>query len=58
MKQSDILRENADNCRQLAEQKADEPSFKRYQRMAEAWMALAAEQDWLDGEKASPVTAA
>jgi hypothetical protein len=53
MKQSDIFRVNADNCRQLVARKPDEPSFKRYQRMAEAWMALAAEQDWLDGVTAS-----
>ncbi len=50
MKQSDIFRENAENCLKLAEGKTDEPSFKRFQRMAEAWRALADEQDWLDGE--------
>jgi len=50
MKQSDLLRENADNCLQLAEQHADAPSVRRYRRMAEAWLALAHEQDWLDGE--------
>jgi hypothetical protein len=50
MKQSDIFRENAENCLRLAEGKTDEPDFKRFQRMAEAWLALADEQDWLDGE--------
>jgi hypothetical protein len=50
MKQSDIFRENAENCLRLAESKTDEPSSKRFQRMAEAWRALADEQDWLDGE--------
>lgn len=50
MKQSDILRENADNCLRLAEGRSDEPSFKRFQRMAASWRALADEQDWLDGE--------
>jgi hypothetical protein len=50
MKQSDVFRENADNCLRLAEQAVSEPAFKRYQRMAEAWRALADEQDWLDGE--------
>ena len=54
MKQSDIFRENADNCLQLAERAAGSPAFKRYQRMAMAWTALAHEQDWLDGE-ISPV---
>jgi hypothetical protein len=50
MKQSDIFRENAENCLRLAEARSDEPSFRRYQRMATAWRALAEEQDWLDGE--------
>jgi hypothetical protein len=50
MKQSDLLRENAENCLQLAEQAEGRPAFKRYMRMAQAWVALANEQDWLDGE--------
>jgi hypothetical protein len=50
MKQSDIFRENAENCLRLAEGKTDEPNFKRFKRMAAAWRALADEQDWLDGE--------
>jgi hypothetical protein len=50
MKQSDIYRENADNCLQLAEGPVDQQSLKRYQRMAASWLALANEQDWLDGE--------
>lgn len=50
MKQSDIFRDNAENCRHLAERAEGQPNFKRYQRMAEAWTALADEQDWLDGE--------
>jgi hypothetical protein len=50
MKQSDIYRENAENCLQLAERAKDQPAFKRYWRMAQAWTALAHEQDWLDGE--------
>ena len=54
MKQSQHFRENADNCAQLAERAKDEPAFKRYKRMEEAWRALAEEQDWLDCE-VSPV---
>ncbi len=50
MKQSDIFRENAENCMRLAEAAPDDPGFKRYTRMAAAWRALADEQDWLDGE--------
>ncbi|WKA31726.1 hypothetical protein [Bradyrhizobium roseum] len=49
MKQSDIFRENAENCLKLAEARSDQPSLKRFQRMAEGWLALAREQDWLDG---------
>lgn len=56
MKQSDIFRDNAENCLQLAEQAEGQPAYKRYSRMAEAWAALAEEQDWLDGE-IPPVTA-
>jgi hypothetical protein len=50
MKQSDIFRENAENCLQLAERAEGQPAFRRYSRMAQAWLALADEQDWLDGE--------
>jgi len=50
MKQSDLLRENAENCLQLAERAEGQPAFKRYMRMADSWLALAKEQDWLDGE--------
>ncbi|WP_342733069.1 hypothetical protein [Bradyrhizobium sp. B117] len=55
MKQSDIFRDNADNCLQLAERAGGLPAHKRYSRMADAWTALANEQDWLDGE-IPPVT--
>jgi hypothetical protein len=50
MRQSDIFRDNADNCLQLAERAEGHPAHKRYSRMADAWTALAKEQDWLDGE--------
>ncbi|CCD88233.1 conserved protein of unknown function [Bradyrhizobium sp. ORS 285] len=52
MKQSDLFRENADNCLHLAERAEGDPAFRRYTRMAESWRALAVEQDWLDGETA------
>ncbi|HTO67636.1 MAG TPA: hypothetical protein VMM15_40975 [Bradyrhizobium sp.] len=50
MKQSDILREHAENCLELAEDAKGAPAERRYARMARAWTALAHEQDWLDGE--------
>ena len=50
MKQSQHFLENAENCAQLAERAADEPTCNRYKRMEAAWRALAVEQDWLHGE--------
>jgi hypothetical protein len=50
MKRSDLLRENADNNLQLAENAEGDPAHRRYVRMAQGWTALAEEQDWLDGE--------
>ncbi len=44
------MRENAENCLDLAERADGLPAANRYLRMAEAWTALANEQDWLDGE--------
>jgi hypothetical protein len=54
MKQSEIFRENGENCAHLAEQASSEPAHQRYKRMEAGWRALAHEQDWLDGE-VSPV---
>ena len=51
IKQSEIYRQNADNCMQMAEAAGGEPACKRYKRMEAAWLALAEEQDWLDGER-------
>ena len=50
MKQPNQFRENAENCAELALKASDEPSRARYKRMEAAWLALAQEQDWLDGE--------
>jgi hypothetical protein len=54
-KQSDTFRENARNCANQAETAKDEPTYKRFKRMEAAWIALAEEQDWLDGET-SPIS--
>jgi hypothetical protein len=56
VKGSDTFRENADNCLLLAEKAASEPASNRYRRMAQAWTALAQEQDWLDGHPAQTTT--
>jgi hypothetical protein len=56
-KQSDIYRQNADNCMHMAEAAEGEPAYNRFKRMEAAWLALAEEQDWLDGEQ-SPVAKA
>jgi hypothetical protein len=50
MKKSDEFLKNAENCARLAESAADAPARTRYERMETAWLALAEEQDWLDGE--------
>ena len=50
MKRSEEYRTNADHCADLADKAHDEPSQRRYRRMEAAWLALAEEQDWLDGE--------
>jgi hypothetical protein len=49
VKTSDKFRENAENCLQLAEGATNAQATLRYRRMARAWLALATEQDWLDG---------
>ncbi|BEV43961.1 hypothetical protein CRBSH125_01440 [Afipia carboxidovorans] len=46
---SETYRENARNCAELADAAGDEPARNRYRRMAAAWLALAEEQEWLDG---------
>jgi hypothetical protein len=50
-KQSDIYRQNAENCSQMAEAAEGEPAYNRFKRMEAAWLALAEEQGWLDGEQ-------
>jgi hypothetical protein len=35
----------------LAEAAQDEAAYKRFKRIEAAWLALAEEQDWLDGER-------
>ena len=47
---SEEYRENARNCGELADDANDLPSKNRYRRMQDAWLALAEEQDWLDGQ--------
>jgi hypothetical protein len=49
MKQSDHFRESAESCAQLAERATEDAMYDRYKRMEAAWLALAKEQDWLDG---------
>ena len=52
MKPSEIYKENAENCAQLAEAEptTETPAYRRFRRMEAAWRALAEEQEWLDGE--------
>jgi hypothetical protein len=46
---SEEYRENARNCGELAAEAKDLPSKNRFKRMQDAGLALAEEQDWLDG---------
>lgn len=50
-KQSKTFRDYAENCADKAETAKDEPTRKRFKRMEVAWLALADQQDWLDGEQ-------
>ena len=47
MGKSQELKQNAENCADLAAEAKDK---RRYERMEEAWSALAKTQAWLDGE--------
>ena len=50
LSKSEEHRENARNCGELAAEAKDLPSKNRFRRMRDAWLALAEEQDWLDGQ--------
>lgn len=56
MKQSDTYRANAENCSEMAAAAKDEPARNRFKRMEAAWLALAEEEDWLDGERSLALT--
>ena len=47
--QSEHFLENAENCAELAARAKDGPAYKRFKLMEAGWLALAKEQDWLDG---------
>jgi hypothetical protein len=48
---------NADNCAHLAEEAADGPTRRRYQRMYLSWLSLIESEAWLEG-RVAPSTAA
>jgi hypothetical protein len=51
MKQSDLYRQNAENCLQMAEAAKGAPAYNRFKRMEAARLALAEEHDRLDSER-------
>jgi hypothetical protein len=53
LRKSEEYRENARNCAELAAEAKNLPSKNRFKRMQEVWLALAEEQDWLDGRVSS-----
>ena len=50
MGKAEQLRQNAENCEELAKATENEPAKKRYERMADGWQSVAKTQAWLDGE--------
>ena len=50
MTKSEELRQNAENCAELAEATDSQSNKTRYKRMAKSWTDLAETQAWLDGE--------
>jgi hypothetical protein len=50
MAKSDELRQNADNCVELAKATKNGPLKKRLERLAQGWKNVAENQAWLDGE--------
>ena len=50
-KKSEIFKDNPENCADNAETAKDGPARKNFTRMEVAWLALADQQDWLDGEQ-------
>ena len=51
MNRSVELKQNAENCAELASKTADERARRRFERMQRAWIDLADTQAWLDAEK-------
>jgi hypothetical protein len=43
------LRENAENCAELAEDAADDANRRRYLLMEQTYLRLAETEEWLDG---------
>ena len=50
MSNSQQYLDRADSCAELAAEATNNPAKNRFRRMEAAWRALAAEQQWLDGE--------
>jgi hypothetical protein len=57
MRKSENLRQYAENCADLADRAANDWDKARFKRMQQAWIDLATNQDWLDGEEQSPARA-
>lgn len=43
--------ENAANCAEVEAKATERPRRKRYERMKEAWLALARHANWLDRKR-------
>jgi hypothetical protein len=51
MNKTQELRQNAENCSELARAADSDPAKKRYERMADGWRTVADAQQWLDGHR-------
>ena len=47
---ADEMRQNAENCAEMAGEAKTRAERARFSRMEKAWQDLAKSQDWLDGK--------
>jgi hypothetical protein len=51
MRKSEQYRQYAEDSLRLASTAIDDPQQSRYRRMADAWRALAEEEEWLESRQ-------
>jgi hypothetical protein len=48
-KSSETMRQNAENCEEMARETTSEPEKKRLKRLSKGWQEAAKNQEWLEG---------